>query len=153
MGDTGPSLVPGQHRLRALALIAGMVIGCVSIWTVSPLLWLWIASQMEAGGPPSMGAIAVVILGVGFTTIAIGKLLAVLHARYRDLSGARQTIRLHLSWLRSMRGERPHETGPEVELNVLDVILIASIFVALGLYDYWFLFLSDSPIDFRTGRK
>jgi hypothetical protein len=153
MRDTGRSLVPGPHRLRALALIAGMAIGCVSIWTVSPLVWLWIASQMEAGGPPSMGAIAVVILGVAFTTIAIGKLLAVLHARYRDLSGTRQTIRLHLSWLRSMRGERPHETGPEVELNVLDVILIASIFIALGLYDYWFLFLSDSPIDFRTGRK
>jgi hypothetical protein len=153
MGDTPRSVVPGRHRLRALGLIAGMTIGCVSIWTVSPLLWLWIASQMEAGGPPSMGAIAVVILGVGFTTIAIGKLLAVLHARYRDLAGTRQTIRLHLSWLRSIRGERPHETGPEVELNVLDVILIASIFIALGLYDYWFLFLSDSPIDFRTGRK
>ena len=140
-------------RTRGTVLVMGMILCAVSVWTVSPLLWLWIASQMDAGSSPSMGAIGVVIVGVALTTVAIGKCIAVLNARYRDLHGTKATIKLHLPWLRSMRGERPHERGGEVELTVLDVILISSIFIAVGLFEAWYLFKSGSPIDQRSGRS
>jgi len=140
------------RRARSFAVVLGMVAGAVSIWTLSPLSWLWIASQMDSGSSPSMGAIGVVIIGVCLTTIAIGKGLAILQARYRDLHGGRATIRMHLPWLRSLRGERPHERGAEIELTVLDVVLISSLFIALGLFELWFLFKSGSPLDMRSGR-
>lgn len=145
--------MPTRDHLRASGLVAGMVAGALAIWTVSPLAWLWVASQMDAGRSPSMGAITVVIVGVCATTLAIGKALAVLHARYRELHHTRQTIRVHLPWLRSLRGERARETGAaSVELTVLDVILVTSVLLAVGAYELWFLFLSTSPIDLRTGR-
>ena len=139
-------------RLKATGLVVGMVLAAVAIWTASPLLWLWVASQSEASSSPSMRAIGIVLLGIVATTIALGKLLAVLHAHYRELHGTRATVKLHLPWLRSLRGGRPHERGGEVELTVLDVILISSVFVAVGAYELWFLFLSTSPFDARTGR-
>jgi hypothetical protein len=142
--------------LRSGFLITGMVLGSLAIWTASPALWLWIASQMEGGGPPTMGAIAVVVIGVAATTIALGKGLAVLHARWRELHGQKATIRVHLAWLRSLRGERntdrPRETGADVHLSLLDIILVISVLVAITLYNVWFLFYADSPIDFRSGR-
>jgi hypothetical protein len=142
-----------RERIEAAGLVAGMVAGSLSIWTASPLLWLWVASQMDAGRSPSMGAITVVVVGICATTLAIGKLLAVLHARYRDLHHTRATIKVHLPWLRSMRGERARETGADhVELTVLDVVLISSVLLAVGAYELWFAFLSTSPIDLRTGR-
>jgi divalent metal cation (Fe/Co/Zn/Cd) transporter len=141
-----------RTRARGLLIVIGMVLCAVSIWTASPLAWLWIASQMDSGSSPTMGAIGVVIAGVCGTTIAIGKVLAILNARYRDLHGQRATIKLHLSWLRSLRGERPHERGDEVELTVLDVILVSSIFIAVGIFELWYLFKSGSSLDGRSGR-
>ena len=64
-----------------------MVVGCVAIWTVSPLAWLWVASQVDSAGPPTMQAIAVVLVGVVGTSLAIGKGMTILHARYRQLRG------------------------------------------------------------------
>src|SRR3954452_21080386 len=141
-----------HRRLKAFGLIVAMSVLALSIWTASPILWLWIASQLESGGPPTMSAIAVMIVGVAGTTIAIAKGLAWLNSLYRGLYATRPTVRVHLAWLRSMRGERARETGPSVELNVLDVILILSVFVVIGLYEGWFLLFSSSPIDLRPGR-
>jgi hypothetical protein len=141
-----------RTRTRSSALIAGMVAGTLSIWTLSPLVWLWIGSQTQDGTTPSMGAIFLVVIGVILTTAAIGKGLAVLHSHYRDLHGGTSTVRIRLAWLESTRGARSHAKTPQLELSILDVILISSVFLAVGLYEAWFLFVSDSPIDFRTGR-
>jgi hypothetical protein len=131
-----------------VALVIGMVVGCVAIWTVSPLGWLWVASQVDAGGPPTMQAIAVVVLGVVLTSLAIGKGMTILHARYRHLRG-QDTLTIRLPWGRTQGRER---TGRQLELTVLDVILISSVLIAISLYNYWFLFESGSPFDQRTGR-
>jgi hypothetical protein len=125
-----------------------MVVGCLAIWTISPLGWLWVASQVDAGGPPSMQAIVVVVVGVLLTSVALGKGLTMLHARYRDLRG-QGTITLRLPWGRTQGSQR---TGKQLELTVLDVILVSSVLIALALYNYWFLFEAGSPFDQRTGR-
>lgn len=143
---------PGPHRagrIRAVALVIGMVAGCLAIWTVSPLGWLWVASQVDAGGPPTMQAIAVVVVGVVLTSLAIGKGMTVLHARYRRLRG-QGTIIIRLPWGRTQGSER---TGHQLELTVLDVILVSSVLIALALYNYWFLFEAGSPLDQRSGRR
>lgn len=133
--------------------MAAMVVAALAIWTASPVLWLWIASQSETSSTPSMRAIAIVLFGIVASTVALGKLLAVLFARYRELHGTRSTIKLHLPWLRSLRGERAHERGADVELTVLDVVLITSVFMAVGAYELWFLLFSTSPFDARSGRS
>lgn len=143
-----PRPLRGAARIQAVLLVIGMVVGCVAIWTVSPLGWLWVASQVDAGGPPTMEAIAVVVVGVVLTSLAIGKGMTVLHARYRQLRG-QETVTIRLPWGRTQGHER---TGRQLELTVLDVILISSVLIAISLYNYWFLFESGSPFDQRTGR-
>ena len=138
-------------RLKAGAMVLGMLVACESLWTVNPIAWLWVASQVDAGGPPSMTAIMVVVLGVLLTAAAFAALLARLHGRYRDLHGTPETLRLRMPWLSAPSGER-RGAPRELEVTVLDVILITSVLVAAGLYEWWFVFHAGSPIDQRTGR-
>ena len=140
-------------RLHAFALVLAMIAGCLSLWTLNPIFWLWVASQIDEGGPPSMTAVVVVLLGLVGTGIAIGKLLATLHASYREIRGVRTTVTLRAPWSSSAAAAHGKHRPRELELTVLDVILISSVLLAVGLYEYWFLFKSGSPIDLRTGRE
>jgi hypothetical protein len=145
--------VNAKDRARAGLLIVAMLAGCLTVWTLNPILWLWVGSQVDEGGPPSMTAIAVVVLGIVFTAAALAWLLTTLHRIYRDIRGARTTMRLRMPWLSSAGGNKAHGQPRELELTVLDVIVISSVLIAVGLYEYWFLFESGSPIDLRTGRE
>jgi hypothetical protein len=140
----------GDH-LKAGTLVLGMLVGCLSLWTANPIAWLWVASQIDEGGPPSMTAIMVVVIGVVLTAVALAVLLAWLHRLYRQIHGVRETVRLRMPWLSSPSS---HRAGlpRELELTVLDVILISSVFLAAGLYEWWFVFHAGSSIDQRTGR-
>jgi hypothetical protein len=140
-------------RLRAVALVLAMIAGCLALWTVNPIFWLWLASQIDEGGPPSMTAVVVVLLGLVGSGIAIGKLLATLHASYREIRGVRTSVKLRAPWSSSAAAAHGKNRPRDLELTVLDVILISSVLVAAGLYEYWFLFESGSPIDLRTGRE
>ena len=140
-------------RLRAVALVLAMIAGCLSLWTLNPIFWLWLASQIDEGGPPSMTAVVVVLLGLVGTGIAIGKLLATLHANYREIRGVRTTVTLRAPWSSSAAAAHGKHRPRELELTVLDVLLISSVLLAVGLYEYWFLFKAGSPIDLRTGRE
>jgi len=138
-------------RMKAGTLVLGMLVGCLALWTANPVAWLWVASQIDEGGPPSMTAIIVVVLGTILTAVALAMLLARLHRRYREIHGVRETVTLRMPWLTAPTGQRTGRPR-ELELSVLDVILIASVFLAAGLYEYWFIFHAGSPIDQRTGR-
>ena len=142
-----------RARLGAVALVLAMIAGCLSLWTLNPIFWLWIGSKIDEGGPPSMTAVVVVVLGLVGTGVAIGMLLAKLHASYRDIRGVRMTMKLRAPWSSSAAAAHGKHRPREVELTVLDVILISSVLIAAGLYEYWFLFEAGSPFDQRTGRE
>jgi hypothetical protein len=139
-------------RLKAGTLVLGMLAGCLALWTANPVVWLWVASQIDEGGPPSMTAIMVVVVGVVLTAVALAVVLARLHRRYREINGVRETVTLRMPWLSAPSGQRAGRPR-ELELTVLDIILIASVFLAVGLYEWWFIFHAGSPIDQRTGRS
>jgi hypothetical protein len=43
------------------------------------------------------------------------------------------TIRAHVPWLRSLRGERPDEAGEEYSLSALDIVVCVMVIVAIRL--------------------
>ena len=65
---------------------------------------------------------------------------------------AQPTVRAHLPWLRSLRGERPREVGAKVGLSALDVILVGAVVIVVVAFELWFFLVSGSPIDQRSGR-
>jgi hypothetical protein len=130
-----------------------MLAGCLAIWTANPVFWLWVGSQLDKGGPPSFTAIVTVVIGVLATAGALTWVLAALHRAYRTNRGGPATVKLRMPWLGSAGAQRAAGRPRELELTVLDIIVISSVLLAIGLYEYWFLFEAGSPLDQRTGRR
>jgi hypothetical protein len=130
-----------------------MVLVTLNIWTGGPLLALWIGSRVQGAGPPSMLAVAVVAVALGVVSFVLVRLLARLDGAYGRLTGRTSSVRRHVPWLRSMRGERPHSDRQHAdELTPLEIVLIVSVVAVVVLFEIWFFFYSGSPIDQRTGR-
>jgi hypothetical protein len=140
-------------RLKRVALTCLMALATLNIWTGSPLLALWIGSRVQGPGPPSMLAVGVAAVSLAVLSYALIKLLAWLDAVYGRTAGRATAVRRHVPWLRSMRGERPHERKHASELSPLEIILVVSVVTVVVLFEVWFFFYSPSPIDQRTGRS
>ena len=80
------------------------------------------------------------------------RILATLGAAYEQLTGTKSTVRTHVPWLRSMRGERPHEQKRIGELSPLELILVTTVVVVVVLFEVWFFFFSGSSIGGSSGR-
>ena len=139
-------------RAKRVGLVCAMSLSTINIWTGGPLFALWVGSRVQSGGPPSMAAVGVVAVVLGAVSVGLVRLLAILDAAYDRLTGRGSQVRRHVPWLRSMRGERPHEYRRARDLSPLEVILIVSVVVAVVAFEIWFFFFSGSPIDQRSGR-
>jgi hypothetical protein len=98
-----------MHLARAAgaaALLALMIVGCVALFTLVPLGWMWIGAQTGNGGRAYLVALA----GAPPTMLALGIGLRRVEIAY---------------WL--VRGERPTR-------NVLETLLVASAILALVLF-------------------
>jgi hypothetical protein len=139
-------------RLKRIGLICLMAITTINVWTGSPLLAVWVGSRVQGSGSASMGGFAAVGLTLVVVSLALVRVLARLEAVYDRITGSQRTVRRHVPWLRSMRGERPHEDRQARQLSPLDVVLIVTVVVAVVAFEIWFFFFSGSPIDSRSGR-
>src|ERR1700704_4601469 len=140
-------------RLKRMALVCAMSLTTINIWTGGPLFALGVGSRVQSGGPPSMAAVGVVAVVLGVVSVGLVRLLAVFDAVYDRLTGRGSRVSRHVPWLRSMRGERPHDDKQRArDLSPLEVILIISVVVAVVAFEIWFFFFSGSPIDQRSGR-
>jgi hypothetical protein len=125
----------------------------LNVWTGSPLAALWVGSRVQGSAQqPTMAPVLVVAVCLGVFSWGALRLLRVLAGFYDRLTGRPPTIRQHVPWLRSLRGERPHEAGAEYSLSALDILLCMMVVIAVILFEYWFFFLSTSSIDQRSGR-
>jgi len=140
-------------RAGRVALVCLMALATLNIWTGGPLLALWIGSRVQGAGPPNMLAVGAAAVALGAISYALVRLLARLDSLYARLAGRPSSVRRHVPWLRSMRGERPHIQRHASELSPLEVILIVSVVVVVALFEVWFFFYSPSPIDARNGRS
>ena len=140
-------------RLERVALVAGMVLATLNVFTGGPLLGLWVGSRVVTDGQITMlavGVIAVVMFAACYVlTLALGWM----DARHDQLTGKHATVRRHTPWLRSMSGERPSNVpGGQGRLNTLEYILVAAVVATTVLFELWFFFQSGSPFDQRSGR-
>jgi hypothetical protein len=143
---------PRPSLLKRLGLVSLMGVATLNVWTGSPLMALWVGSRVYTAGAGAMAAFGVVFATMLAISVALVLALGRLGASYDRLVGRAPQTRRHTPWLRSMRGERPHEVGGEYRLTALEKILVASVIVAFAVFEIWFFFYSGSPIDGRTGR-
>ena len=139
--------------VKRVSLAAMLGVVALNVWTGGPVLALWVGSQAQEGGPPSMFAVFVAVATLAVVTFVLTRLLAVLGAAYDDLVGTAPTVRTHAPWLRSLRGEREQYPGERPHLTALERTLVVMVIVAVAAFEVWFFFFSTSPIDQRSGRS
>ncbi|HEU0025402.1 MAG TPA: hypothetical protein VFQ12_12260 [Thermoleophilaceae bacterium] len=133
-------------RVKRFLLAALMALLVLNLWTGGPLLALWLGSRVQGTGPPTMGAIGVVILALGAISFGLYRALQAASAAYDEVTGAAPTVRQHAPWLRSMRGERTQYEGVRPELSNGERILVLGVIAAFAAFEIWFFFFSGSPI-------
>jgi len=139
-------------RIRRATLVAAMTVVGMNVWTGNPLLALWVGSRVVGGGQLSMGAVALVAIMMLVVGLGLAQLLALLGTAYDRASGRPPTVRGHVPWLRSMRGERVEYERSRAGLNAMELLLVAMVVIAVAAFEVWFFFFSTSPIDQRSGR-
>ena len=104
-----------------------MVIGSLVLWIGTPLLWLWVGSQVQ-GATSSLGtALGVAFIGVVATIGLIAAVLAKLSDVYRGNCVARG------------HSDPGH--------TVLEAVLVVSAGLTLTIFAIWFLFIAGaSPV-------
>ena len=111
----------------AALVVAIMIIGSLVLWVGTPLLWLWIGSQIQ-GATASLGAaLGAMMIGVVVTIGVLAALLSKLSNVYRANC---------LS--------RGHDDPGHV---VLESVLVVSAGITLAVFAVWFLlFAGASPV-------
>lgn len=138
--------------LQRTGLLSLMTLLTVNVYTGSPLLALWIGSRLTAGSQITMPAVGAIGASMLAMSIGLVKLLGIVSGVYDRVTGRTPQTARHTPWLRSMRGERPHEVGAAYKPSALEIILVVSVVIAVIAFEIWFFFYSSSPIDGRSGR-
>jgi hypothetical protein len=129
------------RRVARAVLLAAMAIDAVAMWTVVPLGWLWIGSQIQGSLEPSLRSYGAVVVGVLATMAAMAWLLQRLNRMYEHINGQASAGNHRHDppvWLRSMRGER----SVERQWTVADRVMIASVLLAVCGDAVWFFFFA-----------
>lgn len=131
-----------QHRIAAGFVAVVMMIAAVSLWTIIPLAWLWIGSQVAATQFPSMGPYAIVLFGVIISILFVAWILGLLNEVYMNLTGTRSVAPIRMGWMKSLRdSERAH-----LPPTVLEMTIVGSVVIAFLSLMAWFITLAGSPL-------
>jgi hypothetical protein len=130
------------RRLLGALLILLMAVGSVVLWIGIPVGWLYLVSQLVDCSQPSMGPYVLVLVGIPATMIAMGKVLAMLDRAYGRVTRAAPQARAQMPWHRSLRGDR----SPARAHSVLDVVMVASVALAVVCFAVWFVRFAGSSL-------
>ena len=130
------------RRLEAGLIVTIMLIGAFSLWTVIPLGWLWIGSQIVGTQEPRLWAYFVVLVGIVISVVAVAKVLSLLNRRFLSIKGDDSyKAKIPLPWMESMRDEHHARRA-----SVLDMVLVASAVMAGIAMLAWFFIAAESPL-------
>jgi len=128
--------------VKRFALIALMAIGSIAMWLVVPVAWIYGVSQSVKSSQPTMGPYVLLLFGIPASMVVIGKVLGRLNRLYGEITNATPEVYVRMPWHRSMRGER--DSGRP--RTVLDVVMVASVTVAMALFGVWFFLFAGSSL-------
>ncbi len=141
-----------MDRAKRYGLAALIAFVALNVWTGSPLLALWIGSQVQGEETqPSMAAFAAVIGSLAVFSFVLYQALKRLSYAYRETTGTLPTVRTHAPWLRSMRGERP-EHAAKASVGGPEQIVVVCVILAAVAFEAWFFFFSGSSLGGGSGR-
>jgi hypothetical protein len=131
-----------SRQIVGALLILLMAVGSIALWLAIPIGWIYLASKLVSSSQPSMGPYVLVLVGIPVSMVIVGKLLSKLNRVYGEVTGTTPQVRVRLPWHRSMRGERDGAPAR----TVLDVVMVASVTLALVCFAVWFFVFAGSSL-------
>jgi hypothetical protein len=128
----------------AALVVAMMVVGAFSMWTVIPFGWIWIGSKVSHTQQPSGGPYMVVFFGIVISICTMAWILSRLNRVYVRLTGSTNLPppRYLPAWRKSLSDERGSPYGP----SVLEAVILASVLLAGVAMAIWFFIAAGSPL-------
>lgn len=124
-------------------VLAVMILGAVSMWTVIPFGWLWIGSRLSHTQAPSGGPYMVVFFGIVCSIIAMAWVLSRLNRLYVRITGSEKLPDRYLpAWRKSLSDERDTPQG----MTVLEAVILGSVLLAGVAMAVWFFIAAGSPL-------
>ncbi len=116
-----------KNGAGAVVVVMIMFIGSLVLWVGTPLLWLWVGSQIQ-GATASLGAaLGAMFVGVIITITLLASVLAKLSDIYR--------------------ANRVARGSPDPGHGVLENVLVVSAGLTVAVFVFWFFFLAGaSPV-------
>ena len=130
------------RNLGATILVVLMILAALSMWTVIPLGWVWIGSQISEGQAPSGGPYMVVLVGIVISILFISWLLGRMNRVYIHLTGERTVAPIRPRWLKSLRDSEAPRANP----TVLEAVIVTSVVLAILSMTAWFFLAAGSPL-------
>ena len=121
--------------LRAIGILLAAVVSAVLFGVGVPLLWVWVASQVQStSGQGTTGLAAAVVIAGPLASFA---LLVMLTSRFSRAELPPQ----RMAWMRSR--DEVRQSGQKV--TAFDqVVILATLIVAVG-FEIWFFFFAHCP--------
>jgi len=124
-------------------VVAAMVLGAFSMWTVIPYGWIWIGSKVSQTQEPSGGPYMVVFAGIVISICAMAWILSRLNRIYVRITGSRRLPKRYLpAWRKSLSDERSSPYG----MSVLEAVILSSVLLAGLTMAIWFFVIAGSPL-------
>jgi hypothetical protein len=124
-------------------VVAIMVLGAFSMWTIIPFGWIWIGSMVSESQQPSGGPYMVVFVGIVLSIVTMAWVLSRLNRVYVRITGSTQLPRAQLpAWKKSLSDDRSSPHG----MSVLEGVILASVLLAGVAMAVWFLIIAGSPL-------
>ena len=124
-----------------------MALAAVNIWTGAPLLAVWVGARVaESATQVSMSSVLLVVVVLFGSCLALIYALSWTSTRYDALVGKPATVKRHVSWLRSARGERVNWERERTGVTALERMLVIMVVLAFLAFEAWFFIASPSPI-------
>jgi hypothetical protein len=129
--------------MAATFVVAVMMLGAVSMWTVIPFGWIWIGSMISSSQQPSGGPYMVVFFGIVCSIIAMAWVLSRLNRLYGRITGSTKLPTRYLpAWRKSLSDERESPHG----MSVLEAVILTSVLLAGAAMAVWFFVAAGSPL-------
>jgi hypothetical protein len=131
---------------KRVALASTSMLVAINIWTGAPLLALWVGSQVVGDNGLSMGAVAVVVVVLTASVLALATALTGLSAKYDQITGRPAAARRTSPWLRSMRGEREEIAKKRQGISAIERLVVITVVACTLTFEVWFFFFAGSSL-------
>jgi hypothetical protein len=136
----------GGTDLKRIGIVIATALAAVNVWTVAPVLAVWVGAHAQGGKVLSLRGVATVLVVFSVLAFLLAWALAWLNAKYDELTGRPATLTRTSPWYRRMRGELDEHFRTRYALSAPERVVAACVILGVLAFEAWFFFFAGSSL-------